>query len=118
MLGKLGQLIALEEPQLQAVEESGGWNTEHSIMRGKLHSRIGRFKAALCKEAGGVRGQGSLTGSWAKDGGRDLPHAGVWEERGKNPVSRALLRFWDRVCAGPNDLCILGLDSLCTAPVF
>lgn len=53
MPGKLGQLITLEEPQLQAVEESGGWNTEHSIIRGKLHRRIGRFKAALCKEAGG-----------------------------------------------------------------
>ena len=58
MPGKLGQLIALEEPQLQAVEESGDWNTEHSIMRGKLHSRIGRFKAALCKEAGGCGGKG------------------------------------------------------------
>ena len=65
MPGKLGQLVTLGEPQLQAVGESGGWNAEHSIIRGKLlrsfHRKTAGSKAALCKEArvGGVGDKGA-----------------------------------------------------------
>lgn len=59
MPGKLGELVTLGEPQVQTVEQSRGWNADHSVIRGKLqsfHKKTGGSKEALCKEAGGGGG--------------------------------------------------------------
>lgn len=57
MPGKLGELVTLVEPQVQTVEQSRGWNADHSVIRGKLqsfHKKTGGSEVALHKEAGGV----------------------------------------------------------------
>lgn len=65
MPGKLGQLVTLQEPQVQALEERGlAVRTQHHKV--KLH-RYSRTLRQSCARGRGHRESGCM---WMKDGGR------------------------------------------------